>query len=267
MAKRMTDTEKWKKLWFRGLPPEYKLFWIYLVDNCDHAGIWEIELDVCNVRLGTVITIQGMKDHFGDKIEFLKNGRKVFLASFIVYQYGETLNPDNRVHSSVLDMLHKEGATIAPDVGVKKPRCGLSLGAMDKDKAKDKENNIYNSYKYILVKQEEFDILLDPKFCVVFNQFLEFRKTVRKPTTIHAQRLILRKLQKEETGIAIDMLEQSIEKSWLSVYPIKQDQTYGQYQRNGVQQAPDAIKSQLPISRGGLIPDDEYKKLTGGSNG
>jgi len=63
------------------------------------------------------------------------------------------------------------------------------------------------------------------------------------------------------------MLEQSIEKSWLSVYPIKQDQTYGQYQRNGVQQAPDAIKSQLPISRGGLIPDDEYKKLTGGSNG
>ena len=46
MAKRFTDTDKWKKKWFRELKPISKCFWSYLLDNCNHAGIWEVDISL-----------------------------------------------------------------------------------------------------------------------------------------------------------------------------------------------------------------------------
>lgn len=44
MPKRMTDTDLWKRQrWFRKLSPEYKLAFCYIKDQCDHAGIWNID--------------------------------------------------------------------------------------------------------------------------------------------------------------------------------------------------------------------------------
>lgn len=44
MAKRFGDTDIWKKQrWFRKLSPEYKLAFLYIKDQCNHAGIWNIE--------------------------------------------------------------------------------------------------------------------------------------------------------------------------------------------------------------------------------
>jgi hypothetical protein len=44
MAKRFGDTEIWKRQrWFRKLPAEYKLAFCYIKDQCDHAGIWNID--------------------------------------------------------------------------------------------------------------------------------------------------------------------------------------------------------------------------------
>ena len=46
MAKRFTDTDIWKKKWFRKLPLEIKLLWCYLKDSCDHAGVIEFDAEV-----------------------------------------------------------------------------------------------------------------------------------------------------------------------------------------------------------------------------
>ena len=44
MAKRFTDTDIWKKQrWFRKLSPNHKLAFLYIKDQCDHAGIWNID--------------------------------------------------------------------------------------------------------------------------------------------------------------------------------------------------------------------------------
>jgi hypothetical protein len=44
MAKRFVDTEIWKRQrWFRKLKPIYKLAFCYIKDQCDHAGIWNID--------------------------------------------------------------------------------------------------------------------------------------------------------------------------------------------------------------------------------
>ena len=38
MAKRFTDNEKWKNQFFKGLSTVNKLFFLYILDDCDHAG-------------------------------------------------------------------------------------------------------------------------------------------------------------------------------------------------------------------------------------
>ena len=57
------------------------------------------------------------------------------------------------------------------------------------------------------------------------NDFIEMRKKIRKPMTERAIQIMLKKLdglaKDETTKIAI--LEQSTERGWLSVYPLKQD--------------------------------------------
>ena len=145
MAKRFTATEKWRDKWFRKLPAEYKLFWIYLVDECNHAGIWEVDFELANFVMGVEISEENALKIYDGRIK--KTGDKWFLPKFIEFQYG-VLNPENRAHLSVINILKKEGLY----KGLIRPLQGRK--DMDKvkelDKDKDKERiatEIYEHYK------------------------------------------------------------------------------------------------------------------------
>ncbi len=129
MAKRFTDTGKWDKQWFRKLDPVDKCLWLFLCDRCDHAGVWEIDTDAFEYFVGIEVSLSHLAQAFGDKIEFVGDD-KLIIKSFIDFQYGN-LNPDNRVHKSVLNRLDK----LAPSKALISP----FLGAKDKDKDKDKD--------------------------------------------------------------------------------------------------------------------------------
>lgn len=136
MAKRFTDTDKWKKPFIRGLEGAYKLLWMYILDDCDHAGIWQVDLEVAQVRLGESLSSEQALKNFGDKVIPFDNGEKWFIPDFIDFQYGE-LNPENRAHNSVLTLLTKYNL-----ISKKKPLTSPLQGAMDMDKEKDKEQSI-----------------------------------------------------------------------------------------------------------------------------
>jgi hypothetical protein len=127
LAKRFTDTDKWKKPWFRKLPLKMKAAWIYICDNCDHAGVWPADFDLLSFQIGEVVTEMDFRAHFEGRFE-MHEGGKISFPSFIEFQYGE-LNPDNRTHKSVISILTK----LAPS----KPLPSSSQGAKDKDKDKD----------------------------------------------------------------------------------------------------------------------------------
>ena len=55
MAKRFTDTDKWKKGFIKNLPAKYKLLWLYILDDCNHAGIWDTDFEVASIRIGRKI--------------------------------------------------------------------------------------------------------------------------------------------------------------------------------------------------------------------
>ena len=105
MAKRMTDTDKWKKRFIRELKPKHKLLWLYILDDCNHAGIWEIDLDVASIRVGEAVGYKDL-DVFGNKIIMFDNNEKCFIPDFIDFQYGE-LNPNSNVHKSVILLLSR----------------------------------------------------------------------------------------------------------------------------------------------------------------
>lgn len=129
MAKRFTDTGKWAKASFADLNPTWKLVWIYFCDNCDHAGIWDINWRLLEFHLGVKVDREMTARTLGDKVVFISD-TKMFIPSFIEFQYGE-LNPENRAHLSVLNRLKKEGAY--------KGLVRSSQGRKDKDKDKDKD--------------------------------------------------------------------------------------------------------------------------------
>ena len=130
MAKRFTDTEKWKKPFIRGLQGPYKLLWLYICDDCDHAGIWQVDIEVAQIRIGEKISrIEAIKA-FGDKIVMFDDGNKWFIPSFIEFQYPSGLNPDNRAHSSIIHLLEKYNLTKSKN----KPLVSPSKGRKDMDK-------------------------------------------------------------------------------------------------------------------------------------
>ena len=140
MAKRFTQTVIWEEDWFLDMPKEYKLFWFYIKDQCNHAGIWRPNLRIFQIMIKSRIDLKKAVEFFNtgkERIKVLVSGHW-FLIDFFVFQYGNTFNPLNRVHKSIQDIYLQEGIDLTSIRGLK----DLKEGVKDKDKDKDKGYSI-----------------------------------------------------------------------------------------------------------------------------
>ena len=106
--KRLMDCNIWSKQNFRQLEPKLKLAWFYLITNCDHAGIFEIDMELMSFKIGESYTLDEVQKSFDKHIVDLGDS-KWFLPAFIEFQYGLPLNPNVKVHLSVIKLLGKYG--------------------------------------------------------------------------------------------------------------------------------------------------------------
>jgi len=172
MSKRMTDTEKWKKRFIRSLPTKYKILWFFITDDCDHAGIWHVDIDAAQLYTGEKLKIEDAIQYLGKKIHIFDNGQKWYIPSFIDFQYGE-LKETNNVHLSVISRLKKynllEISTSDLDEieGLASPLQGAKDKEQDKDKDKakdkDKEKAIPEKLRYgehVQLTQDEYTKLV-----------------------------------------------------------------------------------------------------------
>lgn len=140
MAKRFLDNQLFKNPTFKGLPLKVKLFYIYLICEVDHCGIWSVELDVAGVRIGQEITEADVKTYLNNKVISIDNGTKWFLPQFITFQYGN-LTAGNKLHNAVRNELIKwdllkyveNNQTVTEGLG------NPNVTIKDKDKEKDKD--------------------------------------------------------------------------------------------------------------------------------
>ena len=106
MAKRFTDTDKWKKGFIKNLPAKYKLLWLYILDDCNHAGIWDTDFEVASIRIGSKINEKEAAQVLAEQIKIFDDGNKWFIPKFIDFQYGQ-LNENVNAHKSVIKLLDK----------------------------------------------------------------------------------------------------------------------------------------------------------------
>ena len=135
--KRFTDTEKWSDPWFQDLPPELKLFWCYICDRCDNAGVWKPNFKLAAFTIGASIDPQAVGIAFGNRIETLPNGNW-WIRKFIPFQCGE-LKKDCRPHQSIRTLLEQHGIPYAEGINTLQEKEKEKDREKDKDQDKEKE--------------------------------------------------------------------------------------------------------------------------------
>lgn len=179
MAKRFTDTDKYKKPFIRKLPLEYKVFWDYLYHECNHAGIWIVDFEIACIYLSANIEKQKALELFNkDEIRIieLNHGSKWFIPSFIDFQYGE-LNQNNRAHNSVIQILKKYN--LINNKGLTRGLQGCKDKDMDKDKVKDKDKDkeIYGALKNVKLTKKEYEFLIKDYGENIVKKYIEHLST------------------------------------------------------------------------------------------
>ena len=142
MPKRFIETNIWKKSWWRKLPPKIKLFYIYMICNCDHAGIWsDVDLELAEFQIGMPIDEKDVLNQLGEHIEVLSD-TKWFVKKFPEFQYG-MLNPNVRTHASVIKILEKNNLKGYISVNKQLGKSYLPAKSKDTDtnKSKVKDKN------------------------------------------------------------------------------------------------------------------------------
>ena len=85
MAKRLTDSTKWNDNWFNELPADVKLIWLYILDTCDHAGVYKVSMKSIRFYTGTERTETEIIEYLKDRIYIADD--KWFIPKFITFQY------------------------------------------------------------------------------------------------------------------------------------------------------------------------------------
>lgn len=146
MSKRFHDTEIWGEDWFIAIPKDYRDLWLYVKDKCDHAGVWRPNIATFNKLYDCQVNTTKALELFNNgksRIRVLPNGRW-FIEDFISFQYGNHLNPNNRVHLSIINILETNKIKLTSIRGLIEVRQGVK----DKDKDKDKEKRIVKGKRF-----------------------------------------------------------------------------------------------------------------------
>jgi hypothetical protein len=153
MAKRFTASDKWQDLWFSSLSLKHKLLWIYILDTCDHVGMFEPNFKAVEFFIGAKFNVDDVKKILADR--FIEVGNKWWIPKFITFQYGE-LNPDVNPHKPIIKKLTLLGLY---ENGVLKGINTLSGFALrGKDKEQDKAQDQYECKEQDKSKDSKIDV-------------------------------------------------------------------------------------------------------------
>lgn len=135
MSKRFTDTDIWKKKWFRCLTPQLKCAVQYLFAQCDAAGVWDADYELMSYYIGQDVTQTDIVAIDGGKQFETLPGGKIWVTGFIEFQYG-VLSENCKPHIPAIKSLKKHNLYKGYTKGIH------TLEEKDKDKEEEKEKEI-----------------------------------------------------------------------------------------------------------------------------
>ena len=133
MAKRFSETEIWNEDWFLDMPNEYKLFWFFMLSKCDHAGMFKVNLKSFRGLLEVNLTTDRALHLFNSGKQRVRviSDSIWYIEDFFVFQYGTTMNLNNRMHESISNVLKKHNIELTSIRGL--------VDLKDRVKVKDKD--------------------------------------------------------------------------------------------------------------------------------
>lgn len=105
MGKRFIDTEI-NRTSMRGVDVKLRFAFEWLWANCDHAGVWRMDLDLFKFEAGYKLDVQALTKTC-PRVQTLPNGN-LFMVDFIAVNYGE-LKPGYNPHKPVFRSLEANG--------------------------------------------------------------------------------------------------------------------------------------------------------------
>ncbi len=108
MPKRFTCTEKWEDNWFSDLDSDMKLAWIYILDRCDHAGIWKRNFKNLRFHCDSEKSDQEILAVFEGRFVEINND-KWLIPKFLKFQYPNGLNSNKPAIVGVRKRIIEEG--------------------------------------------------------------------------------------------------------------------------------------------------------------
>ena len=124
MSKRFTETEKWDNAEFRSLNPHEKLSFLYILDKCNLAGFWKVDIEGMGFQTKmTDLQVEGALKGLSSSIEGPIDGW-IWVRNFLKYQKNLPLNPKNMAHKCIIGFLEEQEIRFPPSkalLGAGKP--------------------------------------------------------------------------------------------------------------------------------------------------
>lgn len=223
MAKRFSDTDKWKKSFFRGLEAPYKLLWMYVLDDCDIAGVWQVDFEVACIKIGEKVTERTALELFGDRVVQFDQGKKWFLSDFIFFQYGE-LSDTNNMHRAVTKILRSNNLDFPPTEKVKSGAPEGLTSPQGKGQGYGKGEGKGQGHKReTKIPNQVVMPFTSDRFKEVWNTWITYRHEIKKPyRSALSEQAALKNISKYSEETAIAMIEQSIAQTWQGIFEVKE---------------------------------------------
>ena len=110
MAKRFIDTRMFEDEWVCSLSKDAKLFFIYYITTCDHAGILKLNRSLCEFQT-KLKAFDTVIQELGNSLVTLKEN-VFFMPKFIKFQYPNFPQSNVKQQDGALKILFSYGITI-----------------------------------------------------------------------------------------------------------------------------------------------------------
>lgn len=107
MSKRFIDTELFSDEWFCDLSKDGKLFWVYFITSCDHAGILKLNEKLIKFQTG-INTLETVIKELGNSL-IRVNKEYVFCPKFLKFQYPDFPKSNVKQQEGAIKILKSHG--------------------------------------------------------------------------------------------------------------------------------------------------------------
>lgn len=107
MAKRFIDTGIFDDEWFAELNQDCKLFWVYYITKCDHAGLLKFNKKLIEFQTG-IKSLETVIEQFGNRLIRVKE-ELLFCPKFISFQYPGFPKSGVKQQEGAISLLIKAG--------------------------------------------------------------------------------------------------------------------------------------------------------------